>query len=325
MEPKTEQAELVLNMYLDKLMILQPSELTSINAYNYFDADAPCQLYFVCRRPTITVDPRSFKATRDKMELVFKVLDGGNIADFDFVFENPFHTSALSIESDPPYSSFSISKNNEPLISVKTSAFLQSFPQELTNAGFLDLEILYVGQTIGVDGAGVAPGKLKHHQTLQSICDASAMKNPHHEICLLLASFQPHNLIMTDGRKKYDANHQLEAHHKSLHTRRALNTSDIPYQQLINITEAALIRYFEPPYNAEFKNIFPNPAQDTYSGCYDLNIYSIGIELDTYGIANCHIYSQKIEPKWLHMKTFLFHSSDERKSIFDISTSNVGV
>src|SRR4051794_9618845 len=129
MESQTMHPEFVLNMYLDKLMILEPSELEKINAYNYFNDEAPCQLYFVCRRPKITVDPASFKAARDKMELTFKINNGDNTSDFNFIFENPFHSTALSIDSPYPHSIFSIKKKDETLITVKAGAFLQSFPQ----------------------------------------------------------------------------------------------------------------------------------------------------------------------------------------------------
>jgi hypothetical protein len=323
MEPGKGQTELVLNMYLDKLMILQPSELASVNSYNYFDTDAPCQVYFICRRPLITIDPRSFKVARDKMELTFKVKNGQMAKNFDFVFENPFQTSALTLHSDPPYSVFSIKKRDETLITVKTGAFLQSFPQEATNTDFLDLEVLYIGQTCGVEQAGISPGKLKDHKTLQSVYAAAVQKNPDHEICLLLASFQQHNLIMTDGRKKIDKGNGSVLQDTPLYMHPVVNAAEVNGQQMINITEAALIRYFEPPYNSEFKDIVENPAEKTYPECHNLNIYSIGIELDTYGIANCHIYSQKIEPKWLHMKTYLFHSSEERKEIFELLPSTI--
>jgi hypothetical protein len=315
MAPKTIQTEFVLNMYLDKLMIIQPSELEYVNSFNYFNEDSPCQIYFICRRPKVTVDPASFKAARDKMELTFNVQYENKEKKFDFVFENPFQTSALTIESIYPYSVFSIKKKNETLITVKTGAFLQSFPQEVTNADFLDLEILYIGQTCGVDGADVSPLKLKGHQTLQDAYAAAVHKNPDSEICLLLASFQEHNLIMTDGRKKF-LEEDISPFKEILSDKP--NSPGIDRQQIINITEAALIRYFEPPYNRAYKDTFHNPAEKTYAACYGLNIYSIGIELDTYGIANCHIYAQKIEPKWLHMKTFLFHSPEERKAIFDL-------
>ncbi len=193
MEQKILNPEFVLNVYLDKLMIVQPSDLEHINAHNYFDADSPCQLYFICKRPKITVDPDSFDAAFDKLELTFEIHYPAETKKFDFVFENPFYTKSLTLESEPPHSSFTIKRLDEPVITVKTSAFLQSFPQEAINAGFLDLEILFIGQTLGVDGADVKPKKLKDHLTLQTAYDTAVKNNPDSEICVLLASFLQHS------------------------------------------------------------------------------------------------------------------------------------
>lgn len=323
MEPETVKQETTLNVYLDKMLVVQPSELEHISTYNYFDEETPCQVYFVCRRPIITVDVSSFGVTKDKLELTFCIGSEGNRR-FHFSFENPFQTNALSIEAQPPYTLFSILKNGEPVINLKASTFLQSFPQELTHADFLDLEILYIGQTYdGTAHAGHNLSILRKHKTINDAYTTATAENPAHEICLLLASFREHDLIKPDGRKGPTADVRL-ADMLGLSAKGA-RKEQISNRQMLNMTEAALIRYFEPPYNDAYKNVFHNPAIETYDQCYDLNIYSIGIELDTYHIANCHIYSGNVEPKWLHMKTYVFQSPEERKALFSPFYPNVAL
>ncbi len=130
--------------------------------------------------------------------------------------------------------------------------------------------------------------------------------------------------ILTSGTRKFFTDDRLAGEEIPVDTEDS-NVNAINSQQVINITEAAIIHYFEPPYNVHYKDVFPNPAQKTYKYSHSLNIYSVGIELDTYGVANCHIFSQKVEPKWLHMKTFVFHSEQERKELFELLHSGTEV
>ena len=50
--------------------------------------------------------------------------------------------------------------------------------------------------------------------------------------------------------------------------------------QVINITEAALINYFKPEYNINFVDNFPNENHKGYRQYYDLDYNSLLVELD---------------------------------------------
>jgi hypothetical protein len=97
-----------------------------------------------------------------------------------------------------------------------------------------------------------------------------------------------------------------------------LNWEGINEQQKINFTEAALIRYFEPPYNKVYKDSFPNPAHVTYTECYDLDVNAVCIELQTFEKANFCLYSEKARAAPWHMQNFPLHSPQDRKSMFEI-------
>ncbi len=317
MTPKRLPTEFAINMCLDKVMILQQSDLATVSSYNYFDENSPCHIYFVCRRPRVSIEPTSFKATTETIELVFKVQRKDKFDDFPFIFENPFQDSLVTIDSEYPYSMFTFKKGDEVLFTAKAAVFLQSFDRYHTDATFLDLEILYIGQSYGVEGARTAPDRLKSHSTLQGIYAAAIQNNPDYEIWLMLTSFQQINITLMDGRTKYteqeleDDNERFKAVHYKL------NYEGINEQQKINFTEAALIRYFEPPYNIEYKNTFPNPAHKTYAECYELNINAVAIEVETLEKANYNVFSQNVPVNWYHIKTFPLHSPEERRSIFD--------
>ena len=63
-------------------------------------------------------------------------------------------------------------------------------------------------------------------------------------------------------------------------------------KQKINFTEAGLIKMFEPPYNKEFKNNFPDEKHSSYSECYFLDVRALKIELETSEMVR-RIYSKK--------------------------------
>jgi hypothetical protein len=77
-----------------------------------------------------------------------------------------------------------------------------------------------------------------------------------------------------------------------------------------------LIRFFEPEYNKLYKDTFPNPAHKTYSECYELDINSVAVELDSENI-RCQLWSPKILPAWTHFIVYPLHSKEERKSMFN--------
>ena len=292
MTAKRLPTEFTINMFLDKLMILQQSELEDVNSYNYFDKNSPCHIYFVCRRPRIIIDPKKFKATEESIEMLFKIQRQDKFEDFPLIFENPYKDASITIESEYPFSIFKFLKQDEVLSRAKAAVFLQAFDRYYTNATFLDLEVLYIGQSYGVNGARTAPDRLKNHSTLQGIYSAAIQKNPDFEIWLMLASFQQLNITMMDGHTEY-TEEELEADNLRFSgVYNKLHYEGIHEQQKINFTEAALIRYFEPPYNIEYKNTFPNPAHKTYAECYELNINSVAVELDTMEQINVNIFSQ---------------------------------
>jgi hypothetical protein len=96
-------------------------------------------------------------------------------------------------------------------------------------------------------------------------------------------------------------------------------TSSMSEQQRLNWTEAALIKYFAPPYNKEYKKTFPSPAHKTYSDCYDLDLNTVGFVLDTSEVLGVKLYSEAPR-SWRHIGQFVLHSIEERRSMFDFSS-----
>lgn len=306
--------EFAINMNLEKFMILQQSELEFVNEKNYFDENNPCHLYFICKRPRITINPKRFKVTKKYIRLTFNVQRQDEFETKEYKFTNTFKRDDIKIKSDYPNNIFQLYTDEEILVDAKVAPFLQS----LISEKYLDLEVLYIGQSYGVDGARTAPDRLKSHSTLQGIYSEAISKNPDSEIYIALASFSQINIMMMDGRTKF-TEEELEndkVRMKKVNDR--LNWEGISEQQKINFTEAALIKYFQPRYNIIYKDSFPNPAHKTYTECYELDINAVCIELQTFEMINCCLYSEAVNAAPWHMKNFLLNSEADRKSMFEI-------
>lgn len=307
-------SEFGLNMFLKKTMVLQQSELNRVAEYKYFNEDNPCHIYFICKRKRILIDPKEFYVDNENIIFKFRVQQQDTLEDFGIKVPNSLGTTNIKLISNYPYNYFELFKDDKLYLRGYPAVLLQTFETELCN--YLDLLVLYIGQSYGVEGSRTAPERLQSHSTLQGIYSEAIKNNPDSEIWLILTSFDQFLLSSFDGRIKVS---EEEYEKDTEHLKRVTNTvlhDGLKEQQVINFTEAALIRYFQPPYNIEYKDTFPNPAHSTYSECYRLDINSISIELNTESI-KCRLFSSAILPTIHHIKTFPLHSEDDRKGMFD--------
>ncbi|WP_233635602.1 hypothetical protein [Hymenobacter setariae] len=132
----------------------------------------------------------------------FKIQREDKFDSLKVVIPNHWYSPDLRIDTKYPYNAFEIIVNGQIELKAKAAVFLQSMPFT-QDREFLDLEVLYIGQSYGVDGARTAPDRLKSHSTLQNIYSEAIINNPDSEIWLALASFEQINLMLFDGRTKF--------------------------------------------------------------------------------------------------------------------------
>lgn len=314
MATRKHPTEFGIIMGLTHTMVLQQDELKRVAEFDYFDSNHPCHIYLICRRPRISIDPENFLVNSEKLEVSFKIQVKDKFRKLRIDIPNGFGTTDIKLITEYPYNSFQLLIEGELSGEFKSALFLQH--SENQPSGYLDLEVLYIGQSYGVEGARTAPDRLQSHSTLQGIYSAASTKNPDYEIWLVLTSFE--QLLMTSMYGAAGVDEEVwskDGEHIKKVTKAVLDDG-LKEQQVINFTEAALIRYFQPPYNIEYKESFPNPAHVTYSECYELDINSICIEMDTEDI-NCRLFSATVPIKWVHMHRFFLHSKADRKCMFD--------
>ncbi len=315
---KRKPTEFAVNSFASMMNVMQFDDLDMISSMNVFNEQYPCHIYMICRRPRVIIDVEKFKFNGDNIDLSFKIQNKDKFDSLDLTLTNPFGTDDVKIESEYPYNKFSFISNERTIV-AKTAVLLQNLPRHQFHGDFLDLEILYIGQSYGVDGARTAPERLKRHETLQAIYAESLNKNPDQEIWLMLLSFEQIGLTMFDGRTKFTDAEREEDKPRAVNFFQTIWNGGITEQQFINFTEAALIRFFRPIYNKEYKDTFPNPAHKTYVECYDLDVNSVCLELGTMDSVNAMVYTDTIKKAPIHFGDFLLHNKAERKSMFDFS------
>lgn len=290
--------------------LIQQDYLDNSQLREHFNEDQPCHIYMVCRRPRITIAPTDVRFTDSTFQGSVTVQQGATVQQEPFSVRWP-EAAGFTFDSQYPFNTFSISEpNGKVYLDGKTALLAAKLGDQFVK--HLSAEVLYVGQAYGEDGSRTAPDRLRNHSTLQQIYAEAIARTPEKEIWLVLWSFRPILLASFDGTQ---AEYGTSTEEDDQHIDKTLAT-EITEQQRINFTEAAVIRYFQPEYNTVFKGSFPNPAHKTYSECYDLDINSIAVELDTEG-SYCKLWSATVAPRWTHFIHYPLHSKNERQAMFD--------
>lgn len=304
--------EFGLNTYADYLFLTQQDALGKLEEQVL--RKIPCYIYIIGRKPRVMLEPNSFKIDDSWVRGTLKFQKQNCFESRDFVMPNRLGRSDLRLDCPYPYLEFSLCDEADKRISfVKAGALAHLFPEM---ADFIDIEVLYVGQAYGDRGGRQASDRLQSHSTLQKIYYEVSRRTPDQDVWLLLLNFDLALYTIFNGQCR---NFQVSDEDDDKHIEHVFR-SGITEQQAINFTEAALIRYFEPEYNEVFKNSFPNPAHKTYSECYDLDVNSVVVTIETDTIG-CMLWSKRREKTFMHIAAFPLHNSEERKSLFHVLRS----
>lgn len=306
-------------MFLDKYQILQQTELKEYAKHQKtFTEQNPCNLYFILKRPRVTIDPKSFQYDTDSICIDTLIQVQNQNLKFPIRLANKNQSNKIRLDTEYPYSIFSLYDNNdEHLLTAKTAVLLDAMQYDFPiNYPLLDFEVLYIGQSIGEDGKRTAIDRLYSHNTLQKIYSEAISRNPDSEIWLMLTSFRQKNVASVSGHINITEGTEKENFQRFLNfaKRDYLAFSD---QQKITFTEAALIRCFEPQYNIDYKDTFPSPSHSSYSECYKLDINAIVIQIDTSEIKRC-LYTKKKDRRLYQHEVFYLPTEHDRWKMFNI-------
>lgn len=209
-------------------------------------------------------------------------------------------------------------KQEDDLWYISDSAGGRYWPSELEmlrklnfDTGVVKFEVKYIGQAYGRKGSRNAIDRLLKHETLQKI----ALKGvPHgHRITLLLLAVQRDNQLITTmyptAKNMTDGEQRIK---QGLD--KAFNTSE---EERVSLYEAALIRYFYPDFNKEFKDSFPSTNLKILRDCYekDFNAVTAEICIDELPF---QLWSSNVQPRPYHIVKHDLHKSEDREMFFGL-------
>lgn len=173
----------------------------------------------------------------------------------------------------------------------------------------INFEVKYVGQAYGQDGSRNAIDRLLKHETLQKIALKGVPDG--YRISLLLLAVQPSNQLITTinpfAKNSDDGSVRIQSGLKKL-----FNTSEA---ERVSLYEAALIRYFYPDFNKEFKDSFPSTNLKILQDCYNKDFCSVVAEIciDELPFRLC---SQAVKPASYHIAKHNLHKDEDRRMFF---------
>lgn len=283
------------------------------------------QIYFICRRPKISFDPKSIRKNGSIYEVDLISSRGSGT---DSIEIEPYEGSndiRVEFDSRPPYSHiyFCDELGNRESCNIATAvANAESVPEH-----YLDLEILYIGQSVSTSSGYSIIERLKNHSTLQRIYAEAIRSSPDYDIWIALFHFDYQQVhvfnspTVVNGKLSYKTELEPDADADNLIAQMdEMSSTPELRQQYINFTEAALIRYFGPEHNQKFRDSFPNPAHSSYASCYDLDVHSVSVGFATDAI-NARVYSHSVKPAKLHTINYVLQNSEERRNLFNLLVS----
>lgn len=303
-------AEAGVNLYSSGATVFRPADLYRYGQdVNVRAALEGCNIYLICRRQRISIDPYTLRVSDGLLHGTFRH-HGADIFDFeDFDF---FQTRYLLDNNNQPVR-FSIAKTTnssgfEAVVldeqnrcsTMPAHALIANTNHKLNNR--TDLEVLYVGQAYGKQGARLAVDRLSDHTTFQRILAESAETNPCDEILLLFFRYEhAKNIISTAGDFSAEPTASVDEEQRHL---QSSGTLKLDRRTRITLAEAALINYFKPKYNILHKNSF-HPKRmkklKTLEKLFELDLTALTVEINTS-----------------NFKSKLFSSSAKAKSIQDV-------
>jgi hypothetical protein len=175
----------------------------------------------------------------------------------------------------------------------------------------INFEVKYIGQAYGQDGSRNAVDRLLKHETLQKI----ALKGTPvgHRLTLLMLEIQPGNQLITSmnpfAKNKDEGESRIRSGLDKL-----FNTTEL---ERISLYEAALIRYFYPEFNKEFKDSFPSTNLKILQDCYEKDFGAVVAEICIDELPY-RLYSKEVEPAVYHIAKHDLHKDEARRMFFGL-------
>lgn len=170
-------------------------------------------------------------------------------------------------------------------------------------------DVLYIGQAYGKDGSRNALDRLLKHETLQKISIKGIPAD--RRLTLLMLEIEPNNRMITlmnpRAENKEDGKKRIAAGLDKL-----FGTTDA---ERVTLYEASFIRYFQPPFNKEFKDSFPSTNLKVLADCYEKDFAGLIFEICIDELP-FKLNSDAVPPAQYHIAKFDLHKDEDRRIFF---------
>ncbi|MBT0024075.1 hypothetical protein J4H29_05000 [Vibrio alginolyticus] len=274
-----------------------------------------CHIYIICKRPKLSFSPETFHYDGEFVSghLVYKV--SGIEQKIEFSMPFPLLDGAVQVcLGKYPYREFStLSQEGEEVRYMPAFSVGAGLGLHLNYSDLRDLEVLYVGQAFG-DGSRNVIDRLKNHSTLQKILAQSQYDDPDSETLLITVEYPNYKVLsFMDSR----AENVITGHHDYARFKSILETPLTKHQQVC-LTEAALIRYFQPKYNQIYKDNFPSKKHKILASCYNLDFSGLIVEINTDELGFA-LFSSTVRPSGHHICNIDILDPNKRLGFFHYS------
>ncbi len=180
-----------------------------------------------------------------------------------------------------------------------------------------DLQIMYIGQAFGRTKERKIDYRLANHEKLQEIALKILDSASNEEIVIIGIKVEVNDLataLIIDDKGLDKANKMTIESMYDLKKRAAERISE---GQKITVYEAALIKYFQPEYNKEYKETFPTPDFKSYDELFKTSFDYCAMTIDCAVIFSRLFSTAVPERKYIHHQHFPLTTIDEKKSFFE--------
>lgn len=269
-------------------------------------------IYLICRLPVISFSKDSFEYNNDILSGDINYRVEGELKEKSFSIEFPLLDGATEVRLSkyPHRDVVTVDVKGNEVRYLPANVVSMGTRWHLENEDLRNLEVLYVGQAYG-DGTRSAFDRLKSHSTLQKILAQAQYESPDSEIQTLTFEYAPYRFMsQMDGRAE-----KAISDYRDMDRFRNIVNNPLSEHQQICLTEAGLIRYFQPRYNAIYKDNFPDDKHKILESCYDLDFSGLIVEINTDELG-LSLFSPTVKPRDHHTCQVDLLDPDKRWGFF---------
>lgn len=309
-------SEFAVNLFSARWLMTSASQFMTGGTMGADEQDVAnnCHIYLICKSPVISFSKDSLTYKSGKINVTANYRMEGELREQKFSFEFQLLDGATEVKLSkyPHREILTLDSEGVEVRHLPASIVAMSMGWHLNNPELSNLEVLYIGQAFG-DGSRTAFERLKSHSTLQKILAQAQYESPDSEIQILTFEYAPYRIIHSmDGRAG-----NVISDHRDLDRLRSIRDNHLSKYEQICLTEAGLIRYFQPRYNAIYKENFPDDRHKILEGCYNLDFSGLIVEINTDEL-RFRLFSETTSPKAHHICQIDLFDPEKRRGFFHL-------